>query len=135
MKKAKEIKDDKFYVKENDIDAIRRRPTMIIGTLNAKGVFHLCKEIIDNNRDECIKVNSPGNMIDVIITDEYIISRDNGRGIPTDMLRIIHETSQAGSNMTRSGGNTSGENGIGSTAFTALSSFLEVTTLRLNLLL
>ena len=36
MKKAKEIKDDKFYVKENDIDAIRRRPTMIIGTLNAK---------------------------------------------------------------------------------------------------
>ena len=130
MKKAKEIKDDKFYVKENDIDAIRRRPTMIIGTLNAKGVFHLCKEIIDNNRDECIKPNSPGNMIDVVITDEYITSRDNGRGIPTDMLRIIHETSQAGSNMTRSGGNTSGENGIGSTAFTALSSFLEVTTLR-----
>ena len=89
MKKAKEIKDDKFYVKENDIDAIRRRPTMIIGTLNAKGVFHLCKEIIDNNRDECIKVNSPGNQIDVIITDEYITSRDNGEGIALVKYRAV----------------------------------------------
>ena len=130
MAKAKVIKDDKFYVKKSDIDAIRRRPTMIIGSLNAMGVFHLCKEIIDNNRDECIKPNSPGNKITITITDDCLISRDNGRGIPTDMLRVIHETSQAGSSMTRSNGATSGENGIGSTAFTALSSFLEVTTLR-----
>jgi len=124
------IKDDSFYVKKNDIDAIRKRPTMYIGSLGDTGVFHLCKELIDNNNDECIKPNSPGNRIHIEITDNYIKSRDNGRGIPTDMLRVIHETSQAGSNMTRAGGSTKGENGVGTTTYTAMSSFLEVTTLR-----
>ena len=129
-KKKKTVKDDTFYVKKNDIDAIRRRPTMYIGSLGDAGVFHLCKEIIDNNRDECIKPNSPGDTINIEITSKRIRTRDNGRGIPTDMLRTILETNQAGSNMTRSGGMTSGENGSGSSTFTAMSSELEVITLR-----
>ena len=29
---TKKIKDDVFYVKKNDLDAIRRRPTMYIGS-------------------------------------------------------------------------------------------------------
>ena len=124
------IKDDVFYVKKNDIDAIRKRPTMYIGSLGDAGVFHLCKEMIDNNRDECIKKDSPGNMIDIEITDKYVKTRDNGRGIPTNMLRVIHETNQAGSNMTRSNGMTAGENGTGTSTYTAMSSFLEVVTLR-----
>lgn len=130
MSTRKTIKDDEFYVKKNDIDAIRRRPTMYIGTLGDTGVFHLCKEIIDNNSDECIKPNSPGNTIRVDITDKRLISRDNGRGIPTDMLRTILETSQAGSNMTRSYGMTRGENGLGTVAFTAMSSELVVVSIR-----
>lgn len=130
MSTRKTIKDDEFYVKKNDIDAIRRRPTMYIGTLGDTGVFHLCKEIIDNNSDECIKPNSPGNTIHVDITDKRLISRDNGRGIPTDMLRTILETSQAGSNMTRSYGMTRGENGLGTVAFTAMSSELVVVSIR-----
>lgn len=124
------IKDDVFYVKKNDIDAIRKRPTMYIGSLGDAGVFHLCKEMIDNNRDECIKQDSPGNMIEIEITDKYVRTRDNGRGIPTDMVRIIHETNQAGSNMTRANGMTSGENGTGTSTYTAMSSFLEVISLR-----
>lgn len=130
MSTRKTIKDDEFYVKKNDIDAIRRRPTMYIGTLGDTGVFHLCKEIIDNNSDECIKPNSPGNTIHVDITDKRLISRDNGRGIPTNMLRTILETSQAGSNMTRSYGMTRGENGLGTVAFTAMSSELVVVSIR-----
>jgi DNA gyrase/topoisomerase IV subunit B len=125
------IKDDNIYIKKNDIDAMRRRPTMYIGSLGEAGVFHLCKEMIDNNRDECIKKESIGDTIEVEITDKYIRSRDNGRGIPTDLLRIIHETNQAGSNMTRENNNvTAGENGTGTTTYTAMSSELEVITLR-----
>lgn len=124
------IKDDAFYVKKNDIDAIRRRPTMYIGSLGESGVFHLCKEMIDNNRDECIKPDSVGNTIRIEMTDKEITSCDNGRGIPIDMVRVVHETNQAGSNMTRAGGMTAGENGTGTTTYTAMSSMLEVVSLR-----
>lgn len=124
------IKDDKIVVLDRDIDKIRNRPTMYISSLGEYGVLHLCKEIIDNNRDECYKKDSPGDEINIEITDKYIISRDNGRGIPTNLLQVVHETNQAGSNMTRSGGMTAGENGTGSTTYTAMSSELVVTTLR-----
>lgn len=129
-KTVTKAKDDNIYIKKNDIDAIRRRPTMYIGKVGDAGVFHLCKEIIDNNRDECYKKESPGDSIQIEITDEYIKTADNGRGIPTNLLRVVHETNQAGSNMTRSGGMTAGENGTGTTTYTAMSSFLEVITLR-----
>lgn len=124
------MKDDKYAIIKNDVEKIRHRPTMYISSLGDAGVFHLCKEIIDNNRDECYKKNSPGNMIEVEITDEYLRTRDNGRGIPTTILREVFETIQAGTNMTREGGTTSGENGVGTTCVLAMSSYLEVTTIR-----
>ena len=124
------IKDDKITIIERDIDKMRARPTVYIGYLGEAGCLHLCKEIIDNNRDECLKPESPGDTVSIEITDSYICSRDNGRGIPTDLLRVVHETNQAGSNMTRSHGMTAGENGSGSTAYTAMSSELVVTSLR-----
>lgn len=124
------MKDDKMDIITNDIERIRKRPTMIVGFVGSKGILHLCKEIINNNADECFKKESPGNTIRIEITSSYIISEDNGRGLPTNLLRTIHETSQAGSNMTRAHGASAGENGIGTTAFTALSSELIVTTFR-----
>ena len=124
------IKDDVFYVKKNDIDAMRRRPTMYIGAIGENGAFHLVNELISNNRDECLKEDSPGNMIKAVITDKEVTAEDNGRGIPTDMLQILLETNQAGSNMIRSGGYTAGENGSGITCITALSSYMEVTSYR-----
>ena len=127
---ANQIKDDVFYVKKNDIDAMRRRPTMYIGAIGEVGAFHLVNELISNNRDECLKEKSPGNMIKAVITDTEVTAEDNGRGIPTDMLQILLETNQAGSNMIRSGGYTAGENGSGITCITALSSYMEVTTFR-----
>ncbi len=129
---ATKFKDDEMYIKQNDIDAIRRRPSMWISSLGESGVFHLCKEIIDNNRDECYKKNSPGDTIEIDITNKCLTTRDNGRGIPTSLLREVFETTQAGSNMTRSGGATAGENGVGTTCVLALSSELIVTTIRPN---
>lgn len=123
-------KDDEIYVKKSDIDAIRKRPSMYAAAVGSAGALHICKEIIDNNRDECFKKDSPGNVINVEITEKGMISRDNGRGIPTKLLRVIHETNQAGSNMTRSGGATAGENGTGTALAVALSHDFKVTTIR-----
>ena len=123
-------KDDEYYVKTSDVDAIRKRPSMYVKTIGEGGVLHLCKEIIDNNTDECYKKKSPGNRIIINVTENELFTRDNGRGIPTKMLRKVFETMQAGSNMERAGGSTKGENGAGSTCVLALSSYLEVTTLR-----
>lgn len=125
------IKDDAYAIIKNDVEKIQHRPTMYIANLGELGVFHLCKEIIDNNRDECYKKDSPGNTIQIDITNKQIVTRDNGRGIPTNIIREVYETIQAGTNMTRSSGSTSGENGVGgSTCVLALSSYLEVTTIR-----
>ena len=124
------MKDDKITIIDSDVEKIRHRPTMYIANLGEMGVLHLCKEIIDNNRDECLKPDSPGDQIDIVITDNELQAKDNGRGIPTKLLRVVHETNQAGSNMTRAHGMTAGENGTGTTAVLAMSDFLEVTTLR-----
>ena len=127
------FKDDEYKIIHNDVKKIMHRPSQYISSLGEAGVFHLCKELIDNNRDECLKKESPGNMILIDVTDKQITTRDNGRGIPTDMMREVYETIQAGTNMTRANHNaTSGENGVGSTCILAMSSYLEVTTLRPN---
>ena len=124
------MKDDKITIVDSDVEKMRHRPTMYIAALGEMGVLHLCKEIIDNNRDECLKPESPGDTINIEITDKQLRTRDNGRGIPTKLLRVVHETNQAGSNMTRAHGTTAGENGTGTTAALAMSDYYEVTTLR-----
>ena len=127
---SKIIKDDKYNIIHNDIEKIKARPTMYIASIGDAGVFHICKEIIDNNRDECLKKDSPGNKIEVEICKDHITTKDNGRGIPTTILREVLETIQAGSNMTRAGGYTSGENGVGTTCALAMSSLFIVKSAR-----
>ena len=126
----KKMRDDKFNIIHNDVSKIKARPTMYLSSLGDAGVFHICKEIIDNNRDECLNKESPGDTIDVEITDKYIMSKDNGRGIPTGILKEVLETIQAGSKMTRAGGATSGENGVGTTCALAMSSIMIVISSR-----
>lgn len=123
------VKDDKIDIIVNDIERLRTRTTVFIGSLG-RGALHLAKELIANNIDECSKDISPGDTVKITIDDHYISSSDNGRGIATDKLQVIHETMQAGSNMTRANGYTTGENGIGTSTYTALSAEMEVTTFR-----
>jgi len=130
MSKKQTFVDDEMYIKKSDVDAIRKRPSMWISSSGQAGVFHLCKEIIDNNRDECFKKDSPGDHIWISIYKDHIVTSDNGRGIATDLLQEVYETTQAGSNMTRAGGATAGENGVGTTCALALSSKLVVCTTR-----
>lgn len=127
---AKRFKDDKFRIIEADIEKMRSRPTMYLSALNSAGCLHVCKEIIDNARDECYKKDSPGDTILIEIFNDHIHVKDNGRGIPIDLLQVVFETNQAGSNMTRSGGETSGENGTGTTLSVAMGRMLIATSSR-----
>ena len=128
----RKIIDDEIKIIKTDIEKMQSRPTMYIASLGDLGCLHLCKEVIDNNRDECLKPESPGNMINIEVCPEYLMSRDNGRGIATKILREVLETNQAGSNMTREHGDTAGENGTGTTAVIAMSSYTKVISLRPN---
>ena len=130
MSKKAQYKDDDYNIISVDIAKIQQRPTMYISSIGSAGILHMCKEIIDNNTDEVTKKASPGDTVYVEITDKYVMTRDNGRGIPTNILRPVLETIQAGSNMTRAGGASRGENGVGSTCVVALSSLYEVLTIR-----
>ena len=49
------FKDDEYKIIHNDVKKIMHRPSQYISSLGEAGVFHLCKELIDNNRDECLK--------------------------------------------------------------------------------
>lgn len=125
------IKDDKYNIIKNDVEKIQARPTMYIANLGDLGVFHLCKELVDNSKDECSNTESPGNKIEITMTDKQITVSDNGRGIPTNIIREVYETIQAGTKMTRAHGESTGENGVGgSTCVLALSSYLEIVTIR-----
>jgi DNA gyrase subunit B len=125
-----QFKDDKMNIIERDIDKIIARPMQYISALGDLGVFHICKEIVDNAWDECRKKESPADTIKVTIREKSITVVDNGRGIPTDTIQKVFETIQAGSNMERAGGYTAGENGVGTTCAVAMASELVAMTIR-----
>ena len=81
------IKDDKYNIIKNDVEKIQKRPTMYIANLGDLGVFHLCKELVDNSKDECSNTESPGNKIEITMNNKQISIRDNGRGIPITGVR------------------------------------------------
>ena len=126
-----DYKDDEMMFIESDIEKIRNRPAMYNGYVGEEGVKHICDEIVANSLDECIKPDTPGNAIELSITDTSLTVKDNGRGIATKDLRKIFETLNAGSNIIRKEGIMSaGENGAGTTISAALSSHLKLVSTR-----
>ena len=65
------------------LEAVRRRPSMYIGSTDQRGLHHLFYEIVDNSIDEAMAGFC--DRVDVVIEeDSRVLVGDNGRGIPVD---------------------------------------------------
>jgi DNA gyrase subunit B len=118
------------------LEAVRKRPSMYIGSTGPTGLHHLIKELVDNSIDEISA--GFGSMVDVIIhTDGSATVRDEGRGIPVgkhtsgaSALQVVMTTLHAGGKFdgrASSGYKTAGGlHGVGASIVNALSEWVHV---------
>ncbi|MBV9747224.1 MAG: DNA topoisomerase IV subunit B, partial [Acetobacteraceae bacterium] len=121
------------------LEPVRRRPGMYIGGTDETALHHLAAEILDNAMDEAVAGHA--TQIEVALEDgNWLLVRDNGRGIPVDphpkfqklsALEVILTTLHSGGKFGGKAYATSGGlHGVGSSVVNALSDKLEVEVAR-----
>ena len=113
---------------------IRLRPGMYIGKLgdgsaNDDGIYVLIKEIVDNCIDEFIM--GFGKNIDIKISDNKVVVRDYGRGIPLGkVIDCVSKINTGGKYDSKAFQKSVGLNGVGTKAVNALSDDFSVQSIR-----
>ncbi len=124
---------DQIQVLEG-LQAIRKRPAMYIGSVDARGLHHLVHEVVDNSIDEAM-AGFCKNIQVTLNPDSSVTVADDGRGIPVDVhpkygepgvqlvLSRMHSGGKFEHKMYRVSG---GLHGVGLSVVNGLSEWLEV---------
>ena len=122
----------------SEMEGVRKRPGMYIGSTNGTGLHHLIWEIVDNGVDEAS--NGYGSVIRVTLHKDGSCSvEDEGRGIPVDIhkktgipaVQLIFTTLHSGGKFaSKVYATSSGLHGVGATVTNALSEWIDITVFR-----